>query len=101
MSRTTNTEAASDDRRQLLSVADIVAIYGVSRSFAYALKAKIPHYRFAGLKFRRCDLEKFLETARRVVPQLQEPAKTARRRRARAARQEDADLAALRERYGL
>lgn len=85
----------------LLSPADVVRIYGVSRSFAYGLKRWIPFYKFGGLKFRRSDIERFLELERRVVPQLQEPAKTSRRRRARAARHQNANLAILRDRYGM
>lgn len=87
--------------REYLSVADVVELYGVSRSFAYGLKRFVPHFKFGGLKFRRLDIERFLELERKVVPQLREAAKPSRRRRTRAVVHEDGHIAGLRARYGL
>lgn len=50
----------------LLTVADVVALFQVSRSFAYSLKCKIPHTKFGGLRFRKADIEDYLATHTRT-----------------------------------
>lgn len=91
--------------RELLSPAEVSLIYGVSRSYAYALRRFIRCYRFGGVKYRKADIESFLERDRRIVPQgggddpvVREP--PARRRGRRSALDDQERNEALKTRYG-
>lgn len=89
----------------LLSVTEIMQLYGVSRSYVYGLRGQVPCFRFGGLRFRRCDLEAFLHEQRRVgtVDEVAAPvpAPTHRRSRRRRSSSPDRNLIELRARYGL
>jgi hypothetical protein len=44
----------------LLTVADVVTLYEVSKSYVYTLRSKIPSNSFGGLRFRKGDIERYL-----------------------------------------
>ena len=52
--------------RDLLNVAEVMVLLGISRSAAYRLAGEIPTYKLpgVGLRFRRRDVEAFVERHR-------------------------------------
>lgn len=58
--------------REQLSIHEIVIIYGISRAAAYDLRRRIRSYRFYGVRFRRAEVEAFLESTARPPEPLAE-----------------------------
>lgn len=56
------------DARELLSIPDLITIYGMSRSAAYRLGRVVPSHRLpgVGLRFARADIDAWLSDHRRV-----------------------------------
>lgn len=80
-------------------------VYGVSRSYVYRLRGLIPCFRFGGLRFKRADLDQFLDDSCRigtVDEALLSTAKSSTPVRAqRRKRSTGGELVQLRARYGL
>lgn len=88
-------------QRVLLSVKDIELLYGVSRSYAYSLRHRIPVFHFAGVKFRREDVERLLESECRSVPSNEEGRAPPAAGSVGSRTVEDSSDEELRKRYGV